>query len=279
MSVADELEPLPLAVAIRFSHAVAQSVADTHGIDLLHIKGPAVPEELLAPVVASAGAPGGRAERQSHDADVLVRPGQTGDFIRAIAEAGWTLLHGFEDDSVFAHAATLHHDALGFLDLHRCLPGMDLDPERAFDALFAERTEQVIAGQRCAVPSVTGQRLILILNAGRSETGVRHPDLEHAWAAAAPTEREQVAALARSVSADAALAAITGQGLRGGDADFRLWRLLSQGEERSIRFAVALVRAQPTLAGRLRTVARLGRVARRRLAGDPRRPGSRRSER
>ena len=46
---------MPPAVGIRFAHAALQVLAEDHGIDLLHIKGPAVDDSLLEARPSEAG--------------------------------------------------------------------------------------------------------------------------------------------------------------------------------------------------------------------------------
>ena len=38
---------MPVSVGVQFAHASLQALAEEHGIDLLHIKGPAVADTLL----------------------------------------------------------------------------------------------------------------------------------------------------------------------------------------------------------------------------------------
>lgn len=252
---------MPRSVGIRFAHAAVQVLAVEHGIDVLHIKGPAVDESLLRLAVRAAadadGAPPGRLARTSSDADVLVRPSHVSRLMEVMHEHGWTTRYRFEDGSAFEHAATLMHPYLAPLDVHRWFPGVGLDPEAAFDRLWRDRHLATIAGQPCAVPSVTAQRLILMVHAARG--GVAgHRDVTRSWVDASDTDRSQVQRLATELRAEVAVAAATGR-----LDDFRshrehaLWALLSSGETSRLKLWAARVRAAPTTREAVRTGIRL----------------------
>ena len=113
---------MPWSVGIRFTHASLQVLADDHGIDLLHIKGPAVDDSLLEVQPGDASPRGGpveRVARQSIDADVLVRPAHVERLLDVMHRHGWTMKYRFEDGSAFEHAATLMHPFLAPVDVHR----------------------------------------------------------------------------------------------------------------------------------------------------------------
>src|SRR6188474_529338 len=106
---------MPPAVGIRFAHAALQVLAEENGIDLLHIKGPAVDHSLLEAREPVAGdveiADEARlvVSRASIDADVLVRPAHVDRLFDVVHRHGWTTKYRFEDGSAFEHAATLVH--------------------------------------------------------------------------------------------------------------------------------------------------------------------------
>ena len=85
--------PIPLSIRVRLAHALAQRVADEHGVDLLHVKGPAVDPALRDP------------GRSGTDVDVLVRPAHLDTFVAALADLGWERYSEFETGSPFEHAA------------------------------------------------------------------------------------------------------------------------------------------------------------------------------
>jgi hypothetical protein len=251
---------MPVSVAIRFTHASLQVLAEDNGIDLLHIKGPAVDESLLEVREVDVMSPGTQpatVARRSIDVDVLVRPAHLDRLFRVMHEHGWTTKYRFEDGSAFEHAATMAHHFLAPVDVHRHFPGIDSDPEAAFTRLWGDRHTVELAGKRCAVPSLTAQRLILILHATRAGR-LTHPDIRRSWTAAEEADRDAVRRLAADLGAEVALAAGTGRlhefsGARG----YSLWRALSTGERSLVRIWVARVRAAPTRRSALRTAVHL----------------------
>lgn len=236
---------MPWSVGIRFAHAAVQVLADDHGVDLLHIKGPAVDASLLDH------------ERQSIDADVLVRPAHVERLIAAMHEHGWRTQYRFEDGSAFEHASTLVHPVLAPVDVHRRFPGIDADADVAFDRFWEDRHVADLAGVPCAVPSVATQRLLLIIHAARAGR-LRHGDIGRAWGAASEGERAAVAEIADAVGAGVALAAGTGRlDEHVGARSYALWRVLSTGDPSRAHLWVARVRAAPTRRAALRTAVRL----------------------
>ena len=252
---------MPLAVGIRFTHASLQALAEDAGVDLLHIKGPAVDEHLLDGEQSTdpeTGQPVFRSEvRPSIDADVLVRPSHLRALLEEMRRHGWSTVYRFEDGSPFEHASTMHHIVLAYLDVHRTFPGIGIHPELAFERLWADRRPALIAGYPCEVPSLIGQRLILLLHAARGPVE-GHVDVRRSWTDATEAERGEVEQLARDLRAMVALAAATGR-----LDDFRtsrehdLWAALSSGETSPVKVWAARVRAAPTPRDRVRTGVRL----------------------
>ena len=252
---------IPLAVAIRFTHACLQALGEDGGADLLHIKGPAVDEQLLDGVEVpdpNTGQPVSRAvPRPSIDVDVLVRPRHLGVLVEVMGHYGWSTAYRFRDGSPFEHASTMHHGVLAPIDVHRAFPGIGVDPEVAFERLWADRHTTLIAGYPCTVPSLTGQRLILLLHATRGPVA-GHVDVRRSWTDATEAERSAVEQLARDLHAEVALAAATGR-----LDDFRssrehdLWAALSTGETSPVKMWAVRVRAEPTRRARVRTAVRL----------------------
>lgn len=242
-------EVMPVAVAIRFAHAVAQAVADRHGIRVLHIKGPAVDESLLdLSPPADGHVLGEPVPRRSTDADVWVDPRSVDRFMQFMRDHEWDLEWGFEDDSAFGHAATLRHAKLGHLDVHRSFPGIRRSPQTAFDTLWQGRAATDIAGRLCPVPAIPAQRLILILHAARGAGGPNNLDIRRAWGEATASDRLAVRGIATELRAEVALAAGTGEleSFRG-HRNYWLWRLLSEPSGHSmIALWAARVWAEPT---------------------------------
>ncbi|GLI27352.1 hypothetical protein ARHIZOSPH14_15940 [Agromyces rhizosphaerae] len=234
---------IPLPVRLELAHAAAQRVASGVGVDLLHIKGVAVADELR---------PFGR---RGSDVDVLVRPSQVERLDLAMRASGWTLYSTFVSGSPFGHAQTYLHDTWGYIDVHRFFPGIGAEPERAFEALWRGRDERALAGARCAVPSVPAQALILVLNDARSRADARR-DLAAAWTDAPEERRAQVASLVDDLDAHVGFAAATGGLDRYRDSrEYRMWKVASEGGTRSQEWA-ARVRSAPTVGGAARVLVR-----------------------
>ncbi|MFN2347667.1 MAG: nucleotidyltransferase family protein, partial [Dermatophilaceae bacterium] len=185
-------EILSKVEAVEFAHAVAQVIAEDHAVDLLHIKGPALDASLRR-----VSAPGGvTSMRQSVDADVLVRPSHVTRLSQALLDHGWRRYFDFADGSAFGHAATWGNDRVGFLDVHRYFPGIELVAEGAFQLLWEQRSTHSIAGIVCDVPSVTAQRLIMIIHAARGRGLRSATDIDAAWRDTAEADREDIEELA-----------------------------------------------------------------------------------
>lgn len=213
---------MPLPVRLQLGHAAVQAVCDRIGAQVLHVKGYALDESL-------------RWEgRGGTDVDILVRPADVTAMLTALEEAGWRHVIGFEDGSVFGHAATLVHDDWGHADVHRWFPGLSVPPEEAFDRLWAGRGVRRIAGHDCAVPELAGQALLLILHAARSEShGRSRLDIEVCWDQADEAARAAIQDLVDHLGAEVAFAAAVG-GLEQfrGRRDYSLWRAVSRGGTR-----------------------------------------------
>lgn len=253
---------MPWSVGIRFAHASLQVLAEDHGVDLLHIKGPSVDASLLD------------GPRESIDADVLVRPEHVPRLLDAMHRHGWSTQYRFEDGSAFEHASTLVHPILAPVDVHRRFPGIDADASDAFDRLWSERHPAELAGVPCPVPSLPAQRLLLIVHAARSGA-LRHPDIRRCWVDATDTQRDEVVRLADDIGASVALAAGTGRlDEFVGEPGYDLWKVLSTGERSQARIWAARVRAAPNRRAALRTAVRLVIPNRHRMEASLGRPPS-----
>ena len=228
-------EQIPTIVRVHLAHAVVQAVADECGADVLHVKGPAVD-----PRVSDH-------QRSSTDADVIVRPAHVDAMLGGLKARGWGARTSFASGSPFEHAASLWHDRLGWVDVHRYFPGIELDAADAFDVLWRDASLATIAHRDCHVPSVAAQRLVLLLHAARTE---RPADVAAAWS----TDREATVALARVLRAEVALAAATGDLEHyAGRPTYQLWRHFSTRNPSRLQEWQACVKAAPTprAAGRL----------------------------
>ena len=247
----DEL--IPLRTTVLFAHAIVQVIGEEVGVDLLHIKGPAVES-------AALGMAGSNAElrRVSVDADILVRPNHVHPLLEALCRHGWSVLYDFRGGSPFEHAATLGREDVANVDIHRYFPGIELDAEQAFDTLWSERRTIQLAGYPVHVPSLTAQRLILILHAARNAGGMDDLDIDRAWTGTSPASRSDVSSLAAKLQARVALAAGSGtlDSVRG-ERSHDLWAALSAGERSQVRLWRARVRAAPTRRAAVRIGVRL----------------------
>lgn len=186
----------------------------------LHLKG-----EALHPVLA-------RGRRPSTDCDVLVDPDRIDDLCRALERNHWENVTSFEHGSVFGHAATFHHRLWGTVDVHRAFPGLDDDPRRTFEHLWDGREEVELGGIGCAVPSLTDQRLILLVHAARDAMGRGGHDVLVSWEEADDAERGRIDAIAEQLGAMVPLALVTDRDeLASGRPDEHLWRAVHAGAD------------------------------------------------
>lgn len=221
----------PRAVHLTLARAAVQTIADDAGADLLHIKGNAVDPALRS------------TERPGTDIDVLIRPQDIERFDARLRLLGWTVYSTFVFGSPFGHAQTYQHDVWGYLDVHRHFPGIELHPAAAFDMLWATRSERSFGQVGCAVPSLTAQSLIMLLNCARTPV---HEDLVSQWTDASPQHRAEVNRLAIALSAEVALAAATGHLDRArGRRTYALWNVIVNGGTRAQEWR-ARVWAAPT---------------------------------
>ena len=250
----------PIAARVHLAHAVVQKLADERDVDLLHLKGPAV-------------LPGLRAEgRHSSDVDVLVRPSHLSRLVAGLESVGFEQRTAFATGSVFAHAANWWHDDWGWVDVHVSWPGVTIDAEEAFDVLARGRLQLAIAHRDCPVPGRTAQRLILVLHAARSGGSL---DVDHAWDAADPGERDDVRKLAAELDAEVALAAGIGElELHRGHPAYALWRHFRDGGSRFDEWRARLA-AAPTVRAKVVLLSAALRVNRDHLRMELGRPPTR----
>lgn len=219
----------PLHLRLRLIHAALQLLADDAGADVLHVKGPAVADELLDTHVVGQGddARTVTVPRTSSDADILVRPEHVSRFLRRIERAGWIRKTHFGTGSAFGHALNVYHPQLGNADIHRAFPGL---PDESFAVLWERRTTKEMGQVACTVPDLVSQRLILLLHAARS--GPHHPDRDRAWHRATDDEKAAVRTFAREVGGEMGLAAALGELDQYRDhPNYELWRHFSTGED------------------------------------------------
>lgn len=239
---------VPLAARLRLLHAMVEALAADAGIDLLHVKGAAADPEWYPPHGGS-------------DADVIVRPAHVAALERLLAARGWRRQADFDDSSAWAHAATWWHDDWGALDLHRSWPGLDADPDQAYDVLARHPRTALIAHRPCRAPRREAEVLLLALHEGRS--GPHRQSTQHlraTWAAADPELRAAVERLARGLGAEVGLAAGLGRlEVYRGHPDHDLWAYYASGGTnrwREWRARLRWARARGLLAPTLRRALR-----------------------
>ena len=213
---------VPTPVRVELAHAAVQRLAEEVGVDVLHIKGPAVHPGLRTRV--STGS----------DVDVIVRPDAVERLMAALDGHGWAVETTFETGGAFAHAANLYHPSWGLLDVHRHYPGMDRDPARSFAALWRDRMSLDLGHVACPVPDPLAQSLVLLLHSARSgHVGPEHPDVAPNWTDRTPEEREAIRTLAAETGATVALAAATGTLEQfAGTPEAALWEVFAHGGDR-----------------------------------------------
>lgn len=191
---------LVLAPRVRLAHACIARHLDEAGLRGLHVKGYAAAPGTYAP------------DRSSSDVDLLVHPEDAGRACDVLAAHGWARVADFSEGSIFEHAATLWHDHLGYVDVHRLFPGLGSDPAAVFEHLWRERTVRVISGRPVPVPSLDGQRLVVVVHAAR-DGGRGRADVRHLRDTLSPAEWDRLRTLAAVLDAEAAWDVATGEDL------------------------------------------------------------------
>lgn len=209
---------VPDAVRLRLAHGCLQHHAHDAGARILHLKGSALHPTLAAGRSAST------------DCDVLVEPGAVERYCARLVGQGWVRLTSFEHGSVFGHAATFHHSLWGTVDVHRSFPGVDRDPRLTFETMWEGRTLRDLGGVDCAVPSLTAQRLVLLVHAARDSMGRAEHDVRVSWTDLGQAERQEVDALGERLDARVPLALVTGRPDRvRGQRGEHLWTAVQSG--------------------------------------------------
>ena len=214
---------VPPAVRVELAHAAVQRLSEDAGVDLLHIKGPAVHPGLR------------RRSGGGSDVDVIARPEHVARLMATLVDHGWRVETDFTSGSAFDHAANLYHPSWGLLDVHRTYPGMDRDPSGAFSTLWGRRGSVQLAHVACPVPDPLAQSLVLLLHAARTPLpgGTPHPDTAPNWDERTPEDRELIRALATETGSTVGLAAATGTlADHAHDPEAALWRVFTDGGDR-----------------------------------------------
>ena len=207
----------PLRVRIMLAHAYFQRLAETHSIDILHVKGYAFDEQVYRP------------HRYSTDADILVRPSQVHDYVDLLLKDGWQIQAHFETGSVFEHAMTLYHPVWGLTDIHRFFPGLGRyrNYEKAFDQLWVARRQVAIAHTLCWVPSLLDARLIVVLHRARASSSYS-TDMNYLFSILSSSDWDRLKQRAEELDSSLAYAAAMGRlSQYKHDRDYLLWRSVS----------------------------------------------------
>ncbi|WP_051687909.1 nucleotidyltransferase family protein [Curtobacterium sp. S6] len=217
---------------IKLGHAALQCLADDAGVQLIHIKGYATLEGLYPTL------------RTSTDADILVRPSHMSRFLGALQDHRWEKVTSFFTGSAFHHAASYRHPWWGAVDVHRLFPGLQADPEEAFDALWARRQTAHIAHFPCTVLSYLDQVLFILLHSVRDGSrGIR--DSAHLRKILSDQDLQRVSDRARELRAEVGLAAWNGTLEKyQNHSDYLLWKYMMEGGSRMDEWRARLAAAR-----------------------------------
>ncbi len=203
---------VPVWALVHLTHAALQRIADEAGVDLLHIKGPAIRATLRLGI------------HDSTDADVLVRPAHIDRMAAALEAHSWELHTDFVEGSPFGHAANYRHPSWSYADVHRSIPGCHATDDESFDILWRDRETAFIAHHPCQVVSVPAQIALQAMHAARSH-GHEKPE---SWLLCSDDVRPAVRALVAELQANTAFAAGIGELPQHRDApDYALWHFWS----------------------------------------------------
>ncbi|QIK64954.1 nucleotidyltransferase family protein [Nocardioides sp. HDW12B] len=229
------------------AHVLVGRALQSAEVDAVIIKGP---------TLASRGL---RAERLSHDVDVLVRPRQVSTALQVMQDLGWELEApaGSRRRSISGHVgATLGHRLWPLqIDVHESFPGFCFDNDVVFDELWHRREAVVIAGVEVVSVDRPTSAAIGALHALRdiAVQGPAYSDLvSHARHVMSAEELEQLSTLARVTGAQLPLAPFLRDlglpvHLTGEDHEIsRAWRVRQAvGGRRSATWVYALLDAPP----------------------------------
>lgn len=233
-----ERSDIPLAARVELAHAEIQAVARARGVDALLVKGYAADPRLYV------------RGRVSSDVDVLTRPSHADLLVQALHEYDWNTVSTFRSGSIFQHAQTMRHPHWGLVDIHRSFPGFEMDPEKLFDQLWAQRRTRLVAGYPCDVPRTLEHALIILVHAARSPESMTQ-DVGHLAEVLTEADWRRLEQRAAELEATVAFAAATGQLPNYRDRPTHdLWLVLSHEGTRSQEWR-ARMKAATTVGGKL----------------------------
>lgn len=149
---------LKIPEGVLLGHALVARLADSLGIRVFFIKGPASVIQGLRPAKISA------------DVDVFVDPARLADLLQGLRERGWRGRPIDSDSTTFPkHSVTVHHPEWPCcIDVHYRFPGMEKPDMDCFEVLWTNTGGVELAGQQVRVHSKALGVLILALHALRS---------------------------------------------------------------------------------------------------------------
>jgi hypothetical protein len=158
MQTPDDKTQLSIPEAVLLGHAVVARVADSLGIRVFFIKGPAsVIQGLRLPKVST-------------DVDVFVSPEDLKPLLASLQERGWRERTAVDDLRIFPkHSVTINHPSWPcHIDIHFRFPGMERDAGASFDVMWEHTEFLELAGQEVRVPSKALGITFLALHALRA---------------------------------------------------------------------------------------------------------------
>lgn len=158
MTFNDKETQLSLPEGVLLGHALVARLADSMGIRVFFIKGPASVIQGL------------RRAKISADVDVFVAPSDLAVLMQALQSRGWRQRPSDPDVITFPkHSVTLDHpDWPCCIDVHFRFPGMEKPAAECFEVMWTKTHNIKLAGQVVRVPSKPLAVLVLALHALRS---------------------------------------------------------------------------------------------------------------
>ncbi|MDP9989345.1 hypothetical protein J2S98_004535 [Arthrobacter oryzae] len=158
MTHASRKTQLEIPEGVLLGHALVARLADSLGIRVFFIKGPA------------SALQGLREAKLSADVDAFVDPASLEVLLEGLRDRGWRERPVDPDSKTFPkHSVTVHHpDWPCCIDIHFRFPGMEKHAHDYFESLWANNMSLSLAGQRLRVPAKELGVLFLVLHALRS---------------------------------------------------------------------------------------------------------------
>lgn len=158
MTHASRKTQLELPEGVLLGHALVARLADSLGLRVFFIKGPASVIQGL------------REAKVSADVDVFADPPRLDELLQALRERGWRQRPADPDIKTYPrHSVTVYHpDWPCCLDIHFRFPGMEEPALDCFDVMWANSDNLDLMGQKVHVPSKALGILILALHALRT---------------------------------------------------------------------------------------------------------------